>query len=476
MKKYFAALLALLLLFPLLPTARAEGGTAIYDTFAAQPPHCKSALLMDAETGAVLYSYQAAGAEEHSYPASTTKIMTALLILEAVDRGDLDLDQVVTASSTFDRDLVVGGSNAGIQEGEQLTLRDLLYCALLPSANEACNIMAETLDGDISVFVERMNERAAQLGMENTHFANAHGLHRADHYTTAYDLALLTRQALQNETFKEIVISRSYIVPATNLSEERKVTSTNALINPLYSGAYTYSKAIGVKTGSTSEAGKCLVSAAVGKYKADKDAPGKSNPPATLICVVLGSEEVKGEDGSLTRYQFTESKRLLQWGFESFSRKTVLDVDDTELELPVTLSANTTAVALRPAESLEVVLPEDVDPSTFSHDFAPYAAESLEAPFDAGQGVGTMTVRDGDQVYGTVELVTGASAERSTFLWLLRQAGNFFSQTWVKALLIALAVGVVLLIVRFGIFKPRSGYHGKGRRDRSHQGQNHRRR
>lgn len=476
MKKYFAALLALLLLLPLLPAARAEGGTAIYDTFDAQPPHCKSALLMDAETGQVLYSYRAPDAEEHSYPASTTKIMTALLILEAVDRGELDLDQVITASSTFDRDLVAGGSSAGIQEGEQLTLRDLLYCALLPSANEACNIMAEALDGDVSAFVERMNERAAELGMEDTHFANAHGLHRADHYTTAYDLALLTRQALQNETFKEIVISRSYIVPETNLSKERKITSTNALINPLYNGAYTYSKAIGVKTGSTTEAGKCLVSAAVGKYQADKNNPGKSNPPATLICVVLGSEEVKGEDGSLTRYQFTESKRLLQWGFESFSRKTALDVDDAELELPVTLSANTTAVALRPAESLELILPEDVDPSAFSHDFTPYAAESLEAPFDAGQGVGIMTIRDGDQVYGTVEMVTGASAERSTFLWLLRQAENFFAQTWVKALLIAVAVGVVILVVRFGFFKPRSGYHGRSRRDRAHQGQARRRR
>ncbi len=431
------------------PTPKPEVQSEIVASLEA--PHCKSAVLMEAESGQVLYRYVAPGEEEQAYPASITKVMTALLALEAVDRGELSLDQKITASDTFGFDLEVGGTTQNIQPGEQMSLIDLLYCMLLASANESCNIVAEAVSGDVATFVDAMNARAQELGMEDTHFANTHGLHNANHYTTAYDLALLMRQALKNETFATIVSSRSHEVPPTNLTEKpRKFTTTNALIYPLYNGAYTYSKAIGIKTGSTSAAGKCLASAAQ---------KGKE----VLICVVLGSEEVKDSTGTF-RYQFIESKRLLEWGFQNFERKALLTADPVR-EIPVELSADTTAVALKPGELPEVMLPDDLDPADFQHDVTLYQ-DSVEAPVEAGRQLGELTVRNGDTVYATVPLVAAASAERSAFLGAMHQAGQFLSQGWVKIALAALVILALFVIVRFGVMRPRSGYRGGRRRRR----------
>lgn len=469
MKKYFALLLALLLIFSVLPvqaTPAMEGEVQqsaqptptpaptpkpeVKSDILAQlePAKCKAAILMDAQSGEVLY---ALNADEHNYPASITKVMTALLTLEAVDRGELTLETPITASGTFGYDLESGGSTQGIQAGETMTVLDLLYCVLVPSANEACNILAEALEGDVPSFVDAMNRRAQELGMKNTHFANTHGLHNANHYTSAYDVALMTREALRNDTFITIVSSRSHVVPETNLHKERKLSSTNALINPIYGGGYTYPKAIGVKTGTTSAAGKCLVSAAVDRGE-------------TLICVVLGAEELKDETGTITdRQQFSESRRLLKWGFASFERKSLFDEKRPVREVAVELSADTTAVALKPQEPLEAMLPTDMDPADFQQDVTVYQ-ESVEAPIEAGQILGEMTVRNGDKTYGTVKLVAAASAQRSDFLWTLKRAGDFFSQLWVRVALAALVVLIVVLILRFGVFKPRKGYYRRRKR------------
>lgn len=414
----------------------------------APEPKCKAALLMDAQSGEVLYDFHG---DEHNYPASITKVMTALLVLEAVERGELGLEDKVVASDTFGYDLEVYGSTQNIQTGEELPVLELLYCALVSSANESCNILAEAVAGDVPTFVERMNERAAELGMENTHFANAHGLHNANHYTSARDIALMVREALKNDTFATIVSSRSHEVPPTNLSDRRRLSSTNALINPIYEGRYVYPRAIGVKTGSTNAAGQCLASAAV-----------SGGEP--LICVVLGAENVTDDQGVLTRNAFAESKRILQWGFENFSRQTLIDTKTPVKEIPVELSADTTAVALKPQQTLEAFLPGDLKPEDFQRDIKLYA-ESVEAPVEAGQELGELTVRNGDTVYGTVKLVAAASAQRSTLLWRLKQAGDFFGNFWVRLALIALAVLIVFSILRFGVFKPRrGGYRGKKRR------------
>ena len=195
MKKYAAALLALLLcLTPLSawaakepsaeptvqPTPKPVQVSEMVDSLEA--PVCKAAVLMDAETGSVLYDLRG---EEKNYPASITKIMTALMTLEAVERGELSMEQVITVQQGFDADLDPNGTAQTLKVGEELTVRELLYCTLVASANDACNVLATAVAGDVPSFVSQMNRRAAELGLSGTHYINAHGLHDEAHYTTA---------------------------------------------------------------------------------------------------------------------------------------------------------------------------------------------------------------------------------------------------------------------------------------------------
>lgn len=412
-----------------------------------EEPKAKAAVVMDALSGEILYDFHG---DEHNYPASITKVMTALLVLEAVERGELTLEQEVTVSDTFNLDLEADGSTQGIETAEILTVRDLLYCALVASANEACNILAETVSGSIAAFVTKMNERAGELGMVNTHFVNAHGLHNADHYTSAHDIAIMTRKALENDTFATIVSTRVYTVPETNLHEKRTFGSTNALINSIYSGKYLYNKAIGVKTGTTSAAGTCLVSAGVDQGR-------------KLICVVLGAENETDSEGNLTRTVFVESKRLLEWGFETFATRQLIDPTQPVTEIPVTLSKDVTAVAVKPQEGLEAILPADIDPDALERVTSLYYQE-LQAPVKAGDVVGELLVRNGEKIYGSVKLVAVASAERSTLLWRIDRIKNFFGNLWVRVILIVMAVAILVLLLRLTLFKPRRrGYSGRRR-------------
>lgn len=466
MRKYIALFLALLLaVTPLSALAAKEPSPEPTPAPTPKPvqtsellagleePACKAALLMDAETGTVLYSFHG---DDKNYPASITKIMTALLTLEAVERGELTLDQAVTVPEGFDVDLELGGTSQNLKVGETLSVHDLLYCALVASANDACNALATAVAGDVPSFVSQMNHRAEELGLTGTHYVNAHGLHDEAHYTTAHDIAVLTRLALENETFAEIVSSKSYTVPPTNLTGERRFSSTNALLLPIYDGRYVYTRAIGVKTGTTNAAGKCLASAA---KKGER----------TLICVVLGAEDVEDESGKRTRMVFTESKRLLEWGFDTFADRTLLDASTPLAEVGVTLSTDVTAVAVKPQSAITGILPKDLDPAEFQRDVTLYA-DSVEAPVEAGQELGEVTVRNGDDVYGTVKLVAVAGAQRSELLSNWKAVKDFFANPLVRIGLVALAVVLVLLIIRFGVLgKRRSRYegHAKGYRGRT---------
>ena len=406
-----------------------------------------AAILVDVGTGTVLYEYNA---HEQRYPASITKVMTALLALEAVDQGQISLDQMVTLTSDLYQDIGEGGSSADLRVGEQLSVLDLLYCVLLPSANEACNALAQVVSGSIDAFVEQMNQRAQELGMEGTHYTNTHGYHNDDHYTTAYDIYLMCQAAMEHETFRAITSSRSHDLPATEFHEARTIYDTNALISSWqYGSRYLYQYATGIKTGSTPEAGYCLASSA-------------SKDGVDLIAVVLGAENPKREDGTTNRLQFSESSRLLDWGFNSFSTKTLLDSTYFAGTIPVTLSRETDRIGVQATGELEAILPNDLDPADFQ--LTPvYDADSLEAPVTKGQVVGHVTVSNGDTVYGQLDLVAVDSVERSELLYRLAQIEAFFSQLWVKVVLIVLAVLIVVLLLRWLLFGRRRRYGGARR-------------
>lgn len=414
-----------------------------------------AAILVDMDYREVLY---AKNAHEQRYPASITKVMTALLTIEAVERGELAMDQVITASDTFQRDLSADGSTQNIRPGEEMSVQNLLYCALVASANEACNILAEAVAGDIDTFVSLMNQRAVELGMEDTHFVNAHGLHRDEHYTTAYDISLMVMEALGHESFRQIVATTDYRVPATNLSEERYFYNTNGLLSNWRYVGYTYSSAIGVKTGHTPEAGYCLASAAVEDGR-------------TLVAVVLGCEREPNTTGSAGHTYFSESKRLLQWGFSYFERKVIAEGSEPIAEVEVTLSRENDHVLVEPQGQLEATLPVDVDPADFQQNVELFA-QSVPAPVERGQVMGRVTYSYDGKEYGTLDLVAVDGVARSELLYHLDRLQHFFSQLWVRVLCVVLAILILILVVRHLLFGRRrgryagGGYGGRRRRRR----------
>ena len=454
-------LLSALLLFSLLVTQlvtpaalAAEGdGAGTSSTVESMYIQAKAAILVDDDYGEVLYEQNA---HEKNYPASITKVMTTLLVLEAVDRGEAALTDIVTVGDEVNLGIGEGGSGVGLQEGEQLSLEDLLYCALTASANEACNALAQYLCGDVATFVERMNQRAAELGMENTHFTNTHGYHDENHYTTAYDIYLMCHEAMQNPTFRTIVSSVGHEVPATNMSEARSLHETNALVSTWRITGYWYQYATGIKTGSTPEAGYCLASSAT---KGDRH----------LIAVVLGAENPKNADGSTNRLQFAESTRLLEMGFNDFSRQTILDETDRDFpEVAVTLSSGADYVTVQPSGALEATLPNDIVMENFERK-VDLPAE-VEAPVEAGEKLGTVTLTYDGQEYGTLDLVATASVERSELLYRLDRIQRFFDQLWVKIVLAVLAVLIVFLILRRLILGRSRSRYGGGRRSGGYSG------
>jgi D-alanyl-D-alanine carboxypeptidase (penicillin-binding protein 5/6) len=297
--KFLCTILAFILIYAWLVPALASDVLNESDAVPAPPDltiDAEAALLLDAETGEVLYSQNA---DSRCYPASTTKIMTAYLTLKY---GDL------SASYTLPEGIYAGldqySSSAKLQVGEEVTVYQLLQCLLIASANEAANSLAYYISGSIADFVTLMNEEAQALGCTDTHFANPNGLHDEDHYTTARDLSLMALAALKYDTFLEICGTTEATIPATNLSEERTLTTTNYLLPGSTHPEYAYEGTLGVKTGFTTPAGYCLVSEA-------------SRDGRTLLAVVLGAKATKSGTTE-TIGSFTESAGLLSWGFANY--------------------------------------------------------------------------------------------------------------------------------------------------------------
>lgn len=246
-----------------------------------------SAVVMDMDTGTFLYSKQAT---EKRYPASITKIMTTLLLVE-----NCDLDEKITFSGIV-YDLEEGSSHLGIQPGEEMTLRDCAYGIMLASANDISNGVAEYMGGSLSGFADMMNEKAAALGCVNTHFSNPHGLFSEDHYTCAYDMALIAQAAYENPIFREIVETREYTIPETNLvEEERSFLNHHKMMQS--DSEYYREWCLGGKTGFTSDSLNTLVTFA------EKDGQ-------RLVSVVL---KVNGAGKA-----YEESTQILEYGFDNF--------------------------------------------------------------------------------------------------------------------------------------------------------------
>lgn len=404
-------------------------------------------VLADMDTGTIYYSQNM---DSKAYPASLTKIMTVMLAVEAVERGDASLYDRVEASVRAVTGLDEAGSTANIMAGEIMTLEDYMYCAMVESANEACNVIAEYIGGSIDEFVNMMNERAEELGCENTHFVNAHGLPDDNHYTTAHDMFIIASTAMQYDLFAMMCNTVTHTVPATNLSDARELSNTNGLINaesPYYRGYY-YEYAKGVKTGHTSAAGYCLVSTA------EKDG-------IKLMAVVLGSSGYPNPDGSNTYNCFADSIKLYEWVFNNFSQQEVLKSSELVAEVDVEMGDDTESVTLRPANAVTVLLPNDESMDEFKRDIRIYSEEegtTLQAPIAAGEVLGEITIKKDGVTYGSSPLVASASVELSKLQYLKNQVENALNLVWVKIifwLLILVIIVYILLVIRYRILHKR---------------------
>jgi len=365
------------LLFFLFPVRTLAGETA-------PCPAGEAAVLMDARSGQVLY---AKNPHQRMYPASTTKILTALLALE---KGNLD--DLVTVPEEACR---TGGSAIGLQAGERLTLRDLLYALLLASANDAAVTIADYLAGSVESFAGMMNEKASSLGAADSHFTNPHGLPDPDHYTSAYDLALIARCAMQKPVFREIVKTRLKEIsrPEADRSKgppQEHLWNHNRLLE-------RYPGANGIKTGYTVEAGQCLVASA---QKEERE----------LIAVVLNCQ---GEA------VFEDAKKLLEYGFAHFSPVLVVKQGEKVATVEVA-GGEPREVDLLTGGDFWYNFPQESPPAlTRRLQFA----QKIRAPLPAGQKVGRLDIYDRDQKVGTVDLVAAcavaeAPGQPSWLLWL----------------------------------------------------------
>ncbi|HJA48622.1 MAG TPA: D-alanyl-D-alanine carboxypeptidase [Candidatus Agathobaculum intestinipullorum] len=387
--------------------------------------NAEAALLISPDTGMVLYEKNA---DERRYPASTTKIMTALIVLENVT----DLSETVTAEASDFEHVTADSSNADIKEGEIVTIEDLLYALMLPSANEAAYMLARHVGGTWENFVDMMNERAAELGCTGTHFSNPCGLHEEDHYSTARDLYKIGYAAMQDETFANIVNTVQHKMAKTNMHEERKIYTTNMLIFSSYA-AYAYPYCQGIKTGHTSEAGNCFVG-----YAEYGD--------AKLYSVVMGCDDHSTEYPEIAA-SFTDTSALCKWGFENFTSKTIVQQGDTIKEIGVNLSTDTDRLVLTTKSDLVSLVPVDIDMDALLKGAVITAPDEVNAPIKAGDVIGSVTYSYGGVDYGTVELVALSDVEVSQVLYYADKLSHFFQSTVFKVILIVLAVFVVLYIL-----------------------------
>ena len=427
--------------------AEEEGGTVVMP--AIEIP-AKASLLIDPETEEILHQDNI---HERLYPASLTKIMSTLLVLEAVDSGKLTMDQEITATSSALDPVPDNASTADLNVGETLTVQDLLYCVMVVSANEACNILAEAVSGSIDAFVEAMNAKAQALGCEDTHFVNTSGLHDDDHYTTAWDMYLITKAAMSHEEFMPIADTAYFTLPATYAADgtqfhkERTLYTTNLLLSPYRGRGYVYSAAQGIKTGTTTPAGNCLISLAEKEGRA-------------LLGVILGAETVTGENGDTDNQSFSGMIKLFDWGFDNFSRKTILTTKSFMGEVKVSLS-EIDHVVVQPARDVERLLPKDlaVEDLTLT-EF--YPSEEVEAPVSKGDVLGQLTVSYGDVEYATVDLLAQDDVAASRLLVFRRDVTEFVSRREVQLGAIAVVAVILVIVILVKTSGRRRRRYGRG--------------
>ncbi|MCR4615052.1 MAG: D-alanyl-D-alanine carboxypeptidase [Clostridiales bacterium] len=399
--------------------------------------HAEIYLLVNADDGFVIFEKNS---NMRSAPASLTKIVTAAVVLERCT----DLNEKVIVPAQVPAEIAgTNSSNAGLKADEELTVTDLLYCMLVPSANDAASALAYHFgNGSTAAFVDMMNEYVKKVGCKDTHFVNPHGLDEDDHYTTAADVIRILLYMKNNQPesyalFDKITTSRVYTVPETNKSKKRNLTSTVQITN---SGIkdYYFKYASGIKTGSTSQAGKCVVS------KASK---GGYN----YYCIVMKAPQYDiDKDRVEENCAFIDCKALFEHAFSNIEFKKVLSANESVGETKVELSRDTDYVNLVSPTDVSAFVPSNLNPTGLLVEIIPETLpEQLRAPIKKGDKICMATIKYSGEDVATVELVAAEDVKRSTVLYIgasLKdmRGTNIF---WIMIGLIAVILATYFIVV-----------------------------
>ena len=412
---------------------------SVIPTLAAGPPEVDAAavLLVEGTSGNILFEENK---DVRRSPDNLVKIMTLLLAVEACENGSVSQQDIVLANDSAFFDILEESSNQKITPGEELTFIDLMYCAFLGSANEACNIIAEHVSGSVSAFVIKMNSRAAELGCKATQFTNTHGQVDFEQYSTAWDLYLIYSAAMENPGFAEISRSLQYKTSATNKSDARSLTNPNFLLSD--KSRYYYKLCTGGRPSATYENGYALVASA-------------EQENMQLFSVILGTRAITLEDRSTLMLNLSDSKLLMEWGFKSFEWKTILSSGELVAKVPVKHGDGVDFVNLRPIESISLLTPIEMERSDFERVvrlFPEERNEELVAPVNSGDVLGEITLKKDGKSYGTVRLVANTNVKLLHIKYIEARVLEVLKSPIVKIIAISVVVlfaGYIFLLVRY---------------------------
>lgn len=412
MNRYLVRITALVVMFSVLLSLGVSAAVNPPETMAG------AVLLINADNGEILYGINE---NQRMYPASTTKIMVALLALE-----NLELDEIVTATSSALSLLPPGHTNIGILNEEQLSVRQLLYGLLLASAGDAANVLGERISGSVDEFIKLMNTRALELGMKNTNYMNASGAHNSLHYTTASDLAILARAAMGNEVFREMVKTDVYIIPPTEkYTEERRLLNTNHLVSKKKSSKYYYKYATGIKTGFTNDAKRCLVASA------EKNG-------ISLISVVLGADVV-----DLKMRDFVDTTNLFEYGFANYKSASLVSDGSIVAQAPIKSAKGENRVLLEAGGSLSKLIGIDEELGEVTH--TDTVNKNIKAPISRGDVLGEAEYFVNNVSIGTIPLIATKDYAFDPIKNILGVVAAIFTSPWLYLPFVLFFLALVII-------------------------------
>ncbi len=383
--------------------------------------------------------------DEKRQPASLVKIMTAILLLEHSEEIGKPLEDITVTVESFLFDdfydsngYYIYPSTADFQSGEVVDMKDVIYGLLLNSACEAANIIANYVgEGDISSFVDMMNAKAKEIGAVNTNFMNPHGLHDDNQYSTAYDIYLITKYAMDLPGFMEIATTARYELKATNKhSEPRMALHTNLMLDKQRGGPGVYYEHVkGIKTGTLDAAGRCLVSTG-------------SKDGYNYLIVTMGAP-IYDKDGNklAVNLSYTDHRKFYEWAFNTFRQTKIVTQNEDIMSFPVEQSAGNDYVNCRPEVDFSTLLPSTLDKSSVQIIKPP--ADPITAPITKGDVLGSIELRLNDETLTVINLIAAEDVERSELAFYLDKAKDIIASPIFKLVVILIAILLFAYLIMF---------------------------